>query len=408
MLERGLDLLRDGGSLSFIIPATLLADSTAEKLRRKILDDSNVLALVEAPEKARVFSGVTQACLILVTRKGQPTQRVHPVMWDGRGPIPSRAGVEITRNLIEKCGSRIPLVRSREEKELLEALMRHPMLRGDGNVSAVGHVHQGEINLTVHRRFITDTRTANVYPLIRGEHVEPFQVVHPSPRGARLDWVLPDFFTSSRDRSQAAMRLKNSSALGRTRGMARGAPWENERIVLGRVVNMGTERRLKAAAAPRGVLLGDMTNFITDITAPLNYLLGVLNSSLLNWRISVTSTNNYISAHEIGSLPVPRVSESEIAPETVQRAWKDFASVREKAHRSVGEWVEKIGSAFGSCSDKEREALAATMIERVVGMIRAGICTRRGRAEPGMQNLLDALVLILYEVGWCARLLERV
>ena len=34
------------------------------------------------------------------------------------------------------------------------------------------------------------------------------------------------------------------------------------RIVIGRVVNMDTLRRLKAAAAPSGAFLGDMTNFI--------------------------------------------------------------------------------------------------------------------------------------------------
>ncbi len=36
MMERGLDLLHSQGVLGFIVPATLLADSTAEKLRKMV------------------------------------------------------------------------------------------------------------------------------------------------------------------------------------------------------------------------------------------------------------------------------------------------------------------------------------------------------------------------------------
>ncbi len=50
-----------------------------------------------------------------------------------------------------------------------------------------------------------------------------------------------------------------------------------------------------------------MTNFIAGSLLPHEYLLGVLNSRLLNWRIKLTSTNNYLSAAEVESLPVPRV-----------------------------------------------------------------------------------------------------
>jgi hypothetical protein len=62
MLERGLTLLREEGVLGFVVPATLLADSTAEKLRRMILDDTTILKTVIIPEKAglrRSSSGAT-------------------------------------------------------------------------------------------------------------------------------------------------------------------------------------------------------------------------------------------------------------------------------------------------------------------------------------------------------------
>ncbi|MEW6351376.1 MAG: Eco57I restriction-modification methylase domain-containing protein [Thermodesulfobacteriota bacterium] len=284
MLERGLELFRDRGALGYIVPATLLADSTAEKLRSRLLESSRVREITIIPEKAKVFPGVTQAFLILITVKGSGTDAITPAFWNGSGPIPEDEGIEITRDLLVEPGMRVPLVRSAEEKALLKALMGDAPLGGHHGSPAVARVNQGEVNLTVHRRFVTAKPTG--LPLIRGEHVTPFRVIHPSPRGGRLDWVERDFLGAS---------------------PRPGTPWKTERIVVGRVVNMDTKRRLKAAPAAQGSLLGDMTNSLTEISVPMHYLLGLLNSSLLNWRLRLTSTNNYISAAEIQALPIPRV-----------------------------------------------------------------------------------------------------
>ncbi len=64
MIERALQLLKEGGALGFIVPATLLGDSTAEKLRRMILDQTTVFKSLVIPEKAKIFPGVTQALLV--------------------------------------------------------------------------------------------------------------------------------------------------------------------------------------------------------------------------------------------------------------------------------------------------------------------------------------------------------
>ncbi len=285
MLERSLELLRNGGALGYIVPATLLADSTAEKLRTRLLESSCITEVTIIPEKAKVFPGVTQAFLILVTVKGSRTHGIKPAFWDGSGPIPRHGGIEITRDLLVEPGMRVPLVRSQEEKALLKALMSHAPLGGNREFPPVARVNQGEVNLTTHKRFVTDNPTE--FPLIRGEHVTPFRVVHPSPRGGRLDWVDPAYFDEC---------------------IRAGTPWKTERIVVGRVVNMDTQRRLKAAPVPEGSLLGDMTNSLTELAVPMDYLLGLLNSSLLNWRMRLTSTNNYISAAEIQALPIPRPS----------------------------------------------------------------------------------------------------
>jgi len=402
MLERGLDLLREGGVLGFIVPATLLADSTAEKLRRTILDESSVQQAIVIPERAGVFEGVTQALLILVTRKGAKTDVVDPVFWNGNGPIPSQAGIQISRELIDRAGSRIPLLRSSAERKLFEALTPHPTLSGNEVFSPIAYVHQGEINLTVHREFITSEQTA--FPLIRGEHVFPFNVVHPSSRGPRLDWVRPDFLLREEKSDRSGRGSLSVSPSGGSGG--RGKPWKRKRIVLGRVVNMQTHRRLKASAVPSNSFLGDMTNSVTPIGVPLNYLLGLLNSRLLNWRIKVTSTNNYLSAREIQDLPIPRTIASPPAPEVVEPAWQDIRSILEQPPGSIAACLEKIRLEVPSLAEEHSTALLQAMIEKVVEEILGHPCVKPGCARPDLLGLLDALVLTLYGADSWAELLD--
>lgn len=134
MIERGLQLLREGGILGYIVPATLLADSTAGALRNMILDRTAVLHAVLIPEKARVFPNVTQALLILITRNGGRTESLKPAFWDGIGSIPETSHVSISRKIIANCGCRVPLVRAPRELTLLEKISVFPPLGGNDRV----------------------------------------------------------------------------------------------------------------------------------------------------------------------------------------------------------------------------------------------------------------------------------
>jgi adenine-specific DNA-methyltransferase len=394
MMERGLTLLREGGALGFIVPATLLGDSTAAKLRQVVLNESRVLEAVVIPEKAQVFEGVTQALLILVVEKGRKTDSLRPVFWDGSGPIPRRGKVHISRELMCRTSQRVPLLRSLDEKRLLEKLIQYPPLKGNGDVAAAGRVHQGEINISVYREFITTEPTD--FPLVRGEHVAPFYLVHPSRRGRRLDWVLPAFLRRDEELKRRSATEDDAPAHLRLNARARRGSWEHRRIVLGRAVNMETDRRLKAAAAPSGTFLGDMTNFISDATVPFNYLIGLLNPRLFDWRIKVTSTNNYLSAREIEGLPIPRIPEAPV-PQKVARAAQDWLRpFLEDPSGSVPQCCEEIRSALGSEIRLCREALLPVMIEQVSEAIQAASAKKRNRRWTDLVNLLDALVLLLY------------
>lgn len=401
MLERGLDLLRTGGVLGFIVPATLLADSSADKLRRMILDECTIREALVIPETSKLFARVTQSLLILVVKKGVPTRAVKPIVWDGKAPIPD-GGVELSRDLIRNVGYRIPVLKSEEEKRLLEALLRFPPLGGDDKNAAVAKVHQGEINLTVHRKFITGQRTE--YPLIRGEHVMAFRVIHPASKSGRLDWVVPEFLDYRGGRTRLKPGIPAASRRPSPKG--RGTPWEEERIVLGRVVNMETHRRLKAALVPSGAFLGDMTNFIADPALPHPYLLGLLNSRLLNRRIKLTSTNNYISAVEVEALPIPRFEWPLPTADAQRHAVSICACQAQRPDASLVVSTKNLGAALGDLLRKEGAALVPVAIQWAVQEILVRVSHEASEECRNFWNLLDALVLLLYGVEFFAKALD--
>lgn len=396
MIERGLDLLRVDGVLGFIVPATLLADSTSAPLREMILDGSRVLSAVVIPEKARVFDGVTQALLILILRKGGSTGHIAPAYWDGTGEIPPNGGLEISRAVVRHCDGRIPLVRSDRERKLLESLARHPPLGGDAETPRAGKVHQGEINLTTHRSLITDAPTG--LPLIRGEHVYPFRLAHPTPGKKRLDWLLPDALAMGRTPQSLTKGDLTVPVMVPNVAGSRGTPWEETRIGLGRVVNMGTKRRLKAALVPRGCYLSDMTNFIKDFSVPLQYVLALLNSSLLNWRFKVTSTNNYLSAREIELLPIVRPPGHTPSQQFETKGLEFLDRLVNDPPSSIAGSLSILREELQLVSEPLRSAALISMItglgERLTSMNGA----RSHSETDALLPLLDGLVLTLYRV----------
>ncbi|MCA1960520.1 MAG: N-6 DNA methylase [Desulfomonile sp.] len=403
MMERSLEVLRDGGVMGFIVPATLLADSTAEKLRRMLLDETRIAATVLIPERARVFDRVTQALAILVAKKGERTEVVSSAWWDGSGPIPDRGKVAIERRDLEWTGFRVPILRTTSEKKLLDLINRHPPLRGGGSVAPAGIVHQGEVNLTVHRKFITSEPTG--HPLVRGEHVHPFRLVHPAPRGGRLDWVVDGLF--GQIDQLAGRESRQNSLFAEKRAGERGRPWEERRIVLGRVVNMATNRRLKAAEVLPRTFLGDMTNFVTDLTVPLSCLVGLLNSALLNWRIKITNTNNYLSAAEIEALPIPRCVPAACTPEVDQVAEKSLDEIYSRRSNTIIENLRLVRAELRDYGTGFRSELIALMVEKLTMRILDDCCSFGLGPAESQQKLLDSLVLELYGAGDYAEMIEE-
>ncbi len=381
MIERSLELLRQGGVLGFIIPVTLLADTTAKKLRGLIFDQTDVKEAVIIPEKARVFHGVTQACLILIGQKGRRTKQLKTSHWLGLEKTAPAKGVSIPMDIIESCGLRVPILETIEEKELFLAVNRFPPLGGDNDHPPLAQARQGEINMTVNRDWITTEPSG--YPLIRGEHVAPFRIRHPAENCARLDWVKEAYVAKLLKDEQKKQELTSEAS--------DSAVWQKERIVVARVVNIGSKIRLKAAKLKPYYFQGDMTNCLFGLNIDMDFLIGLLNSSLLNWRFKKTSANNYISMAEIMALPAPRLRFKEGA-DLEPQAQSILESFIKDTNLSMGGVMGTITRERGANDDHD---LIFEIIKKVSIMSQSEI---QGWQRDRLKVILDGIAPLLYGV----------
>ncbi len=313
-IERALRLLHPGGRLGLIVPTSILGDLSAQPLRKHILYENTLEQVLEFPESARVFPGVTQAVTILVVQKGSTTEVMeirtgienieNALMTD-----PLRVSVQDIERVMGDT-AKIPQVNQHTWSIALQ-IHRHPRISEYSKILNL----RGELDLTMCKEFITDEDTG--VPLVRGSHIQRFGLTAPRRKG--YEFVHVDRFVES----QASSR--------RTRHIDR------QRIACQQVSNRTQRWRLKFALIEPPRVLANSCNYIIPIeedSALLSYLLGVMNSTLLNWRFKLSSTNNHVSNREIGALPlVSPTSKDPKIRELIDR-------IVEVVHRAVYDRVD--------------------------------------------------------------------
>lgn len=75
-------------------------------------------------------------------------------------------------------------------------------------------------------------------------------------------------------------------------------------MVCQQISNMSQRVRLRFLECDTNDILGNSCNYITVAEDQILKMKAILNSSLLNWRFKITSTNNHINNYELDELPI--------------------------------------------------------------------------------------------------------
>lgn len=140
---------------------------------------------------------------------------------------------------------------------------------------------RGELDLTTHKQSIVNGNTG--YPLIRGKHIKYYEINDVD----NSEYVDATFVHNSKKHKYI----------------------KKERIICQQVVNMKKERRVTFAYIKPNYVLGNSCNFIAvdenKYGIDLYAILGLFNTTIINWFFKLTSSNNHVNNYEIDCFPIP-------------------------------------------------------------------------------------------------------
>ncbi|MDE7389250.1 MAG: N-6 DNA methylase [Muribaculaceae bacterium] len=304
-IERMLQMLKPGGKLGIICPSTLFGDVSASRLRKYLLLHNNVRTIRFYAEKIPLFENVNQATNIFILRKGGKTSTITISEEDDVFDV----NISLVQELFPE-NLEIPTIKSLEW-EILRKLSSMKKLK---QISTVRN-RRGELDLTLCKDFVTTDKTP--YRLVRGNMIGESGV-----KDINGEFVLESFIPT---RSNDYRRFD----------------FNRKRLICQQISNGGLRRRLKFIYCTAFDILGNSCNYISSDEETLAKLYLVLNSSVLNWRFKITSSNNHINNYELDELPI-------IDLEKIDPAF---------SYSSQEELDEYIGSLYG-LSKEERNIIA--------------------------------------------------
>lgn len=289
MIEKAYNLMKDGGRFGFIVPNTIMAGQNTSELRRFLLENAKNIRIFEFPEKAKVFKDVTQGVCILIWTKGKGIKQTISVCSGLMGPSnlveakPFEMELEDIRRLDEDVMP-IPFVKNNAEIQLLRKILTFPKIKDIESVE----IFQGEVNLTMFKDCLKQSGGTK---LVRGDQIKCYTLV----MGGESK---PSFLDAERFLKKAGLSEKAKHH-------------QQKRLAFQEVANIALKRRLNGVIIDEGFFLGHTCDYIVSKNEDiLKVLLGLFNSSLLNWRFKLTSATNHVSGDEVRQLPVPEIDLS--------------------------------------------------------------------------------------------------
>ena len=295
-IARSVNLLKDGGYFSFIVPMSLLGDKQTRGIRRMLFSSGQFFEIHAFPQKdnasRRVFPDAKLATTLFVYRKlssklhassrfasyVHPSQFIEegtPTLWTDNDSIMVYDPDNLT---IVSC--------TQEDWDLMASLPSDHMARLKNYVK----FFQGEVNQTVvtARGFLTKSEQGHL--VTRGANISLYQLREAS-QGQELYLDIDAFLKGYGNETKASHH-------------------QFERVGLQESSPQNNFRRIIACRIPKGSFCNHKINYTTEkhTQIPLELILFVLNSAFADWYFRLGSTNAAVSHYQLLNIPCPRFS----------------------------------------------------------------------------------------------------
>lgn len=176
-LERVFDLAREGGYVAQVLPGVIFNGSFSKDLRLKLLDETDITALVGF-ENHGIFEGLHPQYSFAVTtfKNGDRTDALRGIFQQRDVGILDELdehAIDIPRRVLTEYSpeARIfPFIKSHEEADVLDTILTHPSLGDDLSDRWNVTVHR-ELNRTDDSDRLIEDEQAGDYPIYEGKNI---------------------------------------------------------------------------------------------------------------------------------------------------------------------------------------------------------------------------------------------
>ena len=259
--------------LNLLIPSSILSDKSCVDLRKHILKNYKIVSIKVVPEGVDVVDAQQSLCAMLID-KATKTTKIQ--MYKDFYHFPKSLSELNLQDIKSFSADWNILPLSKDEVAKLKKLSTFTKVKDLPYIKNL----RGELDLTLNGKSIVCENTG--YKLVRGRNIGYYK----TETEDITEYVVNDFVSST----------------------AKGNYIKSERIICQQIVNKSKTSRVAFAPIEKNFVLANSCNFIAlaeDAPITLNFIMGVFNSSIINWYFKLSSTNNHINNYEIDDFPIP-------------------------------------------------------------------------------------------------------
>lgn len=280
-----IEIASKGGIVCLITQNSVLAEDTAINVRKYIFDNSKIIQFDSFPERdnvhLRVFESVKMSVAITTIQRNKDKNKDRNEdfkvnVWKEKYMKEKNELVTNYQEISELYpDSLIIPITSSANIELIK------LIKKISNVEYLDSL-AGEVDMTKFKSIFNSNKSG--LRVLTGAQVQRYHITD-TP-------------------SQGGIIYLEKNTIPKT---GKFLYIEDERIVMQRITGVDSKIRLIATKIPANHLCANSTNIIICKKSKLNYVLGIINSRLINFYFKLTSTNTNITNGELNSIPIPQV-----------------------------------------------------------------------------------------------------
>lgn len=324
----GLELLKPGGMIGYIVPKSFTGGLYFKNLRRMLIERTHIRELLTFTDRQGNFPGVLQENLILIAQAR-----------DGTRPMPIRVrevkdiqDLEQNKNSLFLSAEEIILPASFDhifftaKEEIAYSIKRKVFSRGIPLRELGIRVSTGQFVWNRRKTYLFNQRSSDTAPLVWSHNIRMFEFLPDRILEKRPPWV------------QVAGRTEVEICHPR------------ERIIIKRMTAKEEQRRIIAARVPKSFGIETRGYFIENHLNFLEYetdsgfgdlLLAIMNSRLIDFLFRMINGNTQVSATELRMLPIVVPSNAKRLSRFVTQLEKQ-SSIQSKIFESLQAEIYKL------------------------------------------------------------------